>query len=210
MSAGLLGDVVGAYHTRYCAHQRAAPGAHTILFRNRGAEAGTSLAHAHAQLYTVREPVPEIELRHRLATAFWQERGECLLCSLGSLEPDAGGRTVAENTSFVARVPWAPATSLEVWIIPKIHQASFGEMEGGQPGDLAEVLGTVLRRYRDRCGNPPYNAVWHGHPLDVAGAPGLHWYVQLRPRISRQAGFELASGVDVCPTDPVEDARRLR
>jgi len=210
MSAAELSSVIAGYHSRYLALSARLEDAHLVLFRNHGRHAGTSLVHAHAQLYASRTPVPDITRRERRARAYHHKTGVCLICSLDELEPHADARTVAENGSFRAIVPWAPATTLEVWIIPRDHQASFAEASAEQQGDLADMLGTILARYRARAGDPSYNGIWHSARLTDAGAPHLHWFVQLRPRLARSAGFELASGVDIAPSDPRQDAALLR
>ena len=210
MSAAELSSVIAGYHNRYVALSHRIEDAHLVLFRNHGRHAGTSLVHAHAQVYAARTPVPDITRRERRARAYHHKTGACLICSLEELEPDTEARTVAENRSFRAVVPWAPATNLEVWIIPRDHQASFAEATVTQRTDLAEMLGTVLGRYRERAGDPSYNGIWHSARLRDAEASHLHWFVQLRPRLTRSAGFELASGVDIAPSDPREDAALLR
>ncbi len=210
MSEKELESAVEGYHARYRALSLEDPEAHVILFRNRGAESGNSLVHAHAQLYAVQGPVPDIDRRLERARRFYADQGGCLLCALDALEPAAAARTVAENDSFVARVPWAPVTALEVWVLPKRHQASFASAGRAERADLAAILGTVFRSYGQRGGDPSYNAIWHGARMRDAEAPHLHWFVQLRPRLARPAGFELTAGVDICPSDPVADAAVLR
>jgi UDPglucose--hexose-1-phosphate uridylyltransferase len=210
MSDAELGAAVEGYHARYRALSMEDPEAHVILFRNRGAEAGNSLIHAHAQLYAVREPVPDIDRRFERARRFHADNRECLLCALERLEPEAHARIVAENESFVARVPWAPVTALEVWVLPKRHHASFASAGRSERADLAAILGWVFRSYGERGGDPSYNAIWHSARMRDATAPHQHWFVQLRPRLARPAGFELTAGVDICPSDPVADAALLR
>lgn len=210
MSVEELEFAVEGYHSRFRALSMEDPEAHVILFRNRGAEAGNSLIHAHAQLYAVQGPVPDIDRRFERARRFHAAKGECLICALDALEPEVDARIVAENESFVARVPWAPVTTLEVWILPKLHHASFASAGRTERARLAAILGEVFRSYSQRGGDPSYNAIWHGGRMRDAEAPHLHWFVQLRPRLARPAGFELTAGVDICPSDPVADAALLR
>jgi UDPglucose--hexose-1-phosphate uridylyltransferase len=186
MSEKELESAVEGYHARYRALSLEDPEAHVM------------------------GPVPDIDRRLERARRFYADQGGCLLCALDALEPAAAARTVAENDSFVARVPWAPVTALEVWVLPKRHQASFASAGRAERADLAAILGTVFRSYGQRGGDPSYNAIWHGARMRDAEAPHLHWFVQLRPRLARPAGFELTAGVDICPSDPVADAAVLR
>ncbi len=210
MPVHLLERVALAYRTRYRALAEAHPGSHVILFKNRGAEAGNSLIHPHAQIYAFSGPAPEIERRETLARERWSTTGRCGLCGLESLEPDFAGRLVAENGSFRSVVPWAASTRAEVWIVPREHQASFGACTDEQLTDLAAILSLVLERLRTRVDDPAYNAVWHGGRSAQTGAEHLHWHIEIVPRAHKKAGFELATGLDVCPSDPLEDAAALR
>jgi len=211
MSVDQIEDVLEVLHARYTVHQGADAKAHTVLFKNRGREAGNSLIHAHAQLYSLRGPVPLIDAREARCRQFYESNGDCVVCSLDRLEPDAVSLRVAENESFVARIPWAPATALEVWIHPRRHVPSFGQLtDPPARRALADILALVLSRYRGRAGDPAYNMIWHGGRLAQADAPHLHWYIQIRPKVARQAGFEMGTDVDLCPSDPVADAALLR
>jgi hypothetical protein len=39
-----------------------------------------------------------------------------------------------------------------------------------------------------------------------ANEPQLHWYLQIRPRLTTQAGFEIGSGISINPSLPETDA----
>lgn len=41
-------------------------------------------------------------------------------------------------------------------------------------------------------------------------APHLHWYLQICPRLTTLAGFEIGSGMRINPSIPEEDAGFLR
>jgi len=47
-------------------------------------------------------------------------------------------------------------------------------------------------------------------PVRDLGAPYLHWYITIVPRISLAAGFELGSGIYINPSLPEECADYLR
>ena len=210
MSDEDVGALVEGYWTRYRALAEPDPHAHVILFKNRGAAAGNSLVHPHAQVYALRGPVPEIDLRHTVALEWKAAHGRCALCALEGLEPAYPDRLLTENRSFRALVPWAASATGEVWIVPRDHQASFGQASELQRNDLAALLAWVLRRMARHGGDPAYNAIWHGGRISDAGSEHLHWHVQILPRSHVRAGFERGAGLDICPTDPLMDAARLR
>jgi UDPglucose--hexose-1-phosphate uridylyltransferase len=139
-----------------------------LVFRNRGAQAGTSLIHPHSQA---------------IATGM-----------------------VPENPSFLAFVPYAAEVPFEIWILPKQHQASFGQISDESKLDLAVSLRDILGRLHLRLKNPDYNYIIVTSPQYKADEPQLHWYLQIRPRLTTRAGFEIGSGISINPSLPEADA----
>jgi len=53
---------------------------------------------------------------------------------------------ILENQSFVAFIPFAAEVPFEVWIMPKRHQADFGQISNEEKSDLAQALHDILAR----------------------------------------------------------------
>jgi UDPglucose--hexose-1-phosphate uridylyltransferase len=210
LSCAELAAVVETYHERFVALSQQSSAARVFLFRNRGADAGNSLLHAHAQVIATTTIPPEARVREIRMMGYHGDHGRCLLCALPDLEPAFEERVVMRDEHFVAVAPWAAESAFEVWLVPRRHQAEFGECTPEERAALAGCLGELLRRYRDRAGDPAYNLILHSAPRGRTGSRAHHWFVQLRPRIHRIAGFELASGVHINPSLPERDARTLR
>ena len=87
---------------------------------------------------------------------------------------------------------------------------SFVELGLDELEQLACLMGAVLRAYRDECGDPAYNLMLSAAALGESATPGHQWYMVLRPRIGKLAGFELSSGVYINPSSPEADAEYLR
>lgn len=204
-----LRTVVDTYHQRYLSVSESAPSCRVFLFRNRGRSAGTSLSHPHAQLIATTVIPPEVRVREIRMLGYHGDHGRCLVCSLPDIEPGWDERLVTENDAFTAVVPWAAEVPFEVWIIPRNHQAEFGEAVPAERAALAEILGRVLRSLRTRAGDPPYNLMIHSPRRSRSGSRAFHWLVQVRPRSGQMAGFELSSGIMINSSSPVADARRL-
>ena len=119
-------------------------------------------------------------------------------------------RVVLENSSFLAFVPYAAEVPFEVWIMPKAHQASFTEISDRSKSDLSAVLREVLARLHVKLGDPDYNYVVYTSSLHSANEPQLHWFLQIRPRLTTQAGFEIGSGICINPSLPEADTEFLR
>jgi UDPglucose--hexose-1-phosphate uridylyltransferase len=208
MSLEAVGAVIETYHRRYTA--RAKGEALTLLFRNRGPRAGASLLHPHSQLIALSIVPPHVERQEAGARDFYNRQERCGYCEMLAQELAEGQRVVLKNTSFVAFVPYAATVSYEMWIVPRRHAADFGAIDEAEKSDLAAALREALRRLRDRAGDPEYNYVIHTATRAAAGAPYLHWYLQIRPRVAIEAGFEIESGVRINASLPEDDAVALR
>ncbi len=210
LSARETEEVVEVYHERFVVLSQEACAARVFLFRNRGADAGNSLLHAHAQVIATTAIPPEARVREIRMMGYHGDHGRCLLCALPDLEPGFEGRVLDRDEHFVAVVPWAAESAFEVWLIPQCHQAKFGECLPEERKALARHLSGVLRRYRDYAADPAYNLILHSAPRGRSASRAHHWFIQLRPRIHRTAGFELATGVHINPSLPEADANTLR
>lgn len=212
-SPGGLRALVESCHRRYV-HLAGLPGVEQVfLFRNHGAAAGVSLAHPHSQLVATTFTPPLLSERRERLVAHHRASGACLLCGIAraSLDGrDAGNRRVGENPSFRALVPWAAECPFELWIIPLGHRADFAAIEETERADLTDILGRVLRAYREGAGDPPYNYMVESWGRRFAGDPCLHWFLRILPRHVRRAGFEIGSGIAINPSRPERDAEILR
>jgi UDPglucose--hexose-1-phosphate uridylyltransferase len=127
-----------------------------------------------------------------------------------AFERSDGSRVVAENDGFVTLVPFAATTPCEMWLIPKRHRASFGEIDAAELELLAIALRDALLRLSAALDDPPYNYVIDTAANLEAGAQHLHWRLRIVPLSTVPAGFELASGVSINPSLPEQDAAILR
>jgi len=52
--------------------------------------------------------------------------------------------------------------------------------------------------------------IFHFPSRVESGSPCNHWFLQIRPRMTTPAGFEIGSGMTINPSLPENDAKRLR
>lgn len=181
-----------------------------IVFRNHGARAGTSLRHPHSQIVATGLVPHAITHREKVALAYYRQIKRCVLCDVVEYERVEGIRLISENPSFVAFVPFAASVPCEVWIVPKQHCADFGLITEEERRQLASVLQDVLQRLHDVLDDPDYNYVIHSGSRQHALVPHLHWFLQIRPRLTTPAGFEIGSGMEINRSLPEDDAELLR
>lgn len=181
-----------------------------VIFKNHGEEAGTSLRHPHWQLIATPVAPRQLRLKHTVATDYFDLTGECLYCVMLQEEFAVKDRVVAENAYFAAIVPFAAHGPFETWILPKVHASSFGLVEPAHLRPLAELLRTVLAKLHQVLENPAFNLTINTAPRGDEDKNYFLWHMQILPRLSQPAGFELGSGMRINTVLPEEAARFLR
>ena len=76
--------------------------------------------------------------------------------------------------------------------------------------DLAITLRESLGRLAELLQDPDYNYVIHSAPVDGEDEEYFLWHLQIVPRLSRIAGFEIGSGMRINTACPEETARAMR
>lgn len=206
MSPEQVESIIETYHRRYSDLMQDHDNMMILIFRNHGPRAGTSLIHPHSQLISTGIVPRYIRRREEEAERYFDEWGRCVFCDILQFESDNDRRVVFENPSFVAFVPFAADVPFEIWIVPTRHQADFGQISEKEKPDLADALLNILSRLYHKLNDPDYNYIVNTSPRYRADEPQLHWYVQIRPRLTTQAGFEIGSGISINPSFPEADA----
>lgn len=181
-----------------------------IYFQNHGPSAGMSLPHPHGQLMALPIVPYELRVRSEEARRHYDDTGRCVLCDMLEMELAERSRVVLESEHFVAFVPYAAFSPFHTWILPRRHEASFLMTTAEERADLGHVLHQVLVGLYEGLNNPDYNYIIRSAPLRDGGDVYLHWYLTVVPRVSKTAGFELASGMFINTSIPEESAAFLR
>ncbi len=181
-----------------------------IIFRNNGKRAGTSLEHPHSQL--IASPIVPTHIRHLLeeATRYYDDHGSCVFCDMIRIEAYSGERVVYEDDDFIVIEPFASTSPFETWVMPKKHNACFANIDYEDACKTAKVVRLVLKQLYEKLNNPDYNYVIHSSPFKDANEEFYHWYIQILPRLTIPAGFELGSGIYITTALPEETAKFLK
>jgi UDPglucose--hexose-1-phosphate uridylyltransferase len=210
MSDACVANVLRAYKARYDALSLDSRIAQVTIFKNHGADAGTSLEHPHSQL--IASPVISHQVRERLEEALrhYDEYGECMFCQMIAEELAEQTRLVLASDHFVALEPFASPTPFATYIFPRRHMAGFADAGASEITDLARVLRTVLAKLYHGLQDPDFNYTIRSAPTEATGVKYFHWYVSIIPRLTRVAGFELGSGMFINTVLPEAAAQFLR
>ena len=186
---------------------------YVLLFKNHGPEAGATLEHSHTQL--VATPIIPKILQEELegARQYFELKERCVFCDIIQQETEEhnGRRVVTQNDRFLAIEPFAPRFPFETWILPRRHDASFQTVEDeSEFTDLAAILKDTLQRLNRALDRPPFNFVVHTAPVVDGDLEYYHWHIEIMPKLTRVAGFEIGSGFYINPTPPEDAAQYLR
>ncbi len=161
------------------------------IFKNQGPRAGASLPHLHSQVLGTPFVTPRVA---REIDGFTRAR-ECPLCTLP-------GVPIELTDSFAWIAPHASAMPYQSWIVPRIHAPELVP-----PAGVTELAALLQRASRAAL---TVASSFNWMFLNFAGTPRAHWYVEVVPRVSTLAGFELGSASAINVVDPEHAAVVLR
>jgi UDPglucose--hexose-1-phosphate uridylyltransferase len=174
---------------------------------NQGAGAGASLAHPHAQLFAL--PIVPAALAAEVdAFAGFAAKGRrCLLCDVVARVRE-GGDLLVHDGDVVAWTPDASRYPYEVWLAPARHTADFCACQAQTLAALAAALKRALAAVDEVTGGAPLN--WWLHTVPFGAQGPFHWHLELAPRTTALAAFELGTGIAIDVVEPRDAAARLR
>ncbi len=169
------------------------------IFENRGEMMGASNPHPHCQIWANESLPNELEREQGAQRAYQDAHGSCLLCDYLRLELGSQERTVCENGSFAALVPFWAVWPFEVIVIAREHVTGLDGLDGRQRDDLAQILKRVTTRFDNLFETAfPYTMGFHQRPADGAPHPEWHLHAHFYPPLLRSAtirkfmvGYEL-------------------
>jgi UDPglucose--hexose-1-phosphate uridylyltransferase len=203
LDEGRFSGAVAAWRERMRAHAEDAAYVHLIV--NEGPDAGASLEHSHAQLYAMRFVPADLARERERAGAYHQRTmGGHLLADVATEEVRRSERLVAIDDEALLVCPWASRSPFELRVIPRRPVPEF--QRDGEIGTA--MIRTALRALAALFGGPPQLNLWVR--TAPKGADDFCWHVDLVPRLTVRAGFELGTGVEVNVYPPERAAGDLR
>lgn len=221
LSQAQVEKVVQTYLQRMTELERDPRFKYVLLFKNHGLISGTPrdlVRHSRSQL--IATPVTPKRVKEELlqTKTYYDRRERCVTCDVYRQESSDKSRLVMENEHFFAFCPFASRMPFEVWILPKKHSADFRKLPAENIPAFASILKSCLGKIKKLLNDPPYNFILHTAPFRHKAKEGYwktieedyHWYFQISPRLSHEAGFEWGTGVHINPTPPEDAAQLLR
>ncbi len=210
MDQSKLEDVFWAFRDRILDLSKDPHLEYILIFKNHGSAAGASLRHPHSQLIAM--PMVPIRVKQEAegAKKYFDYKERCVYCDIIRQESAQGIRVVAQNKDFIAFAPFASRSPFEMWVMPLRHSSDFQDIHKTEVANLAAMMKTVLGKHNSVLDNPPFNVIVHTSPLRTPKLQHTHWYIEIIPKLTKQAGFEQGTGFYINPTSPEEAAKFLR
>lgn len=204
--------VVRAYQDRYLSFKEDVCVKYISLFHNKGWSAGASIFHPHSQIIAIPVIPPDINRSFKGAARYYKKTGHCVHCVVLDYELEVQERIVYENEHFLVFAPFASKTAFETRIFPKRHSPYFEEINPEERLAFANSLRVALAKLFKALSDPDYNFFIHTAPLvrDTKEFQHYHWHLEILPKTSFWAGFEISTGIEISTVSPEEAAKTLR
>ncbi len=190
---------------------------HILVFKNHGPLAGATIAHPHSQL--VATPVIPSVVRHEMEAAreYYAAKERNLFEDVLRQELRERERLAHQNDGFAVFCPFASRSPFELMILPRRQSCDFDSCDAHELLQCADALQAALGRVGRALERPPYNLVLHTAPVHRKRRAAwdtieldFRWHIEIVPRLTQYAGFELGTGVFINPVPPEEAAKHLR
>ncbi|KAF1843447.1 galactose-1-phosphate uridylyltransferase [Cucurbitaria berberidis CBS 394.84] len=190
------------------------------IFENKGTTMGCSNPHPHGQVWTTTSLPEEPNTELQQLSKYRREQGGChLLVDYAELESKEKTRTVYENESFWAGVPYWAVWPFEIMIVPRQHKRSLVDFTKEEQALLADCIAEITRRYDNLFETQfPYSMGMHQAPLQGSAdeIESSHFHIHFYPPLLRsatvrkfQVGYEMLAEPQRDIT-PEQAAGRLR
>ncbi|MDP2855688.1 MAG: DUF4921 family protein [bacterium] len=203
--------VLAALQERYRKISQDKKNKYISIFHNWGVGAGASLYHPHLQIIAV--PVIPPAVQHSLAGAlkYYQRHRRCVYCDVLNFELKEKKRVIFQNKNAVLMTPFISKEPFELKIFPRKHSPYFEDEKEVVILDVAEALKFGLGAFKKKLGDPDFNFFIHTAPVaKKKNGRHFHWHIEIIPKISISAGFELSTGIEITTIDPDEGAKFLK
>lgn len=211
LDAKIANLVFQAFQKRYQALIKDSCSVYVSIFHNWGPKAGASIYHPHYQIISIPVVPPDIEHSLSGSAFYFKKNKKCVHCVMIEWEKKIKKRIVYENKGAIVFAPFVSREPFELKIFPKKHLPFFEDTKQSDLKWVVNALQKALMKIKKNLADPDYNFFIHTSPiLNKEKYKHYHWHIEIQPKISISAGFELGTGIEITVVDPDEAAKILR
>ncbi len=165
---------------------------YVFQFENRGEEVGATMPHPHGQIYAYPFVPQKIQVELDSSRQYYRRESRCLFCDMNKEEANFKERIIAENSSFLAYLPFFTDYPYGVFIVSKKHKGNISQFDQQERRDLAAMLKNITGAF-DSLFNKlfPYMMCIHQTPVNTAEYQDsdtyYHFHIEFYPPL-REAG----------------------
>lgn len=196
-------EMIELWRERVDRHATRAGVESVLVFRNEGRGAGQSIAHPHSQLIAL----PFVPPRLGQELLAFESAAGCPLCADTTSSSDGARLVVGARDGIVALCPRAPRLPYETWIVPERHEPDWRSCNFRA---MAAVMRAAIRSLLARWPAVAFNLALTTAPARDVERGSFHWHLEILPRLTNVAGFELATGAWMNIVEPERAATELR
>lgn len=166
------------------------------VFKNDGPRAGASIAHAHSQIAAVPIIPPHLASESAQIEAYRSKYESCPHCDVINWETQQKVRVIQEDKHLLAISPYAGRYPFGAWLMPRRHVTNFTELAPEELHSMAVILKKITSAL-DKAGIS-FNFFLHDSLPEFQN----HFILQVEPRGTPWAGFEISTGLIINPVAP--------
>lgn len=203
-------ELIDIYQERYLSLMKEEVVDYISIFKNKGRAAGATIAHPHSQLIATPVIAADIQRSLRGSQEYFAKYNTCVHCSMLEWDLQDAKRIIFENDTFVVLCPFASRVAFEVRVYPKEHLSHFEQITELQKEQFADALSIAMKKLSKALNDPDYNYFIHTAPVDKGKHTYYHWHLEIFPKTSTWAGFEISTGIEISTIEPEKAAAFLK
>jgi UDPglucose--hexose-1-phosphate uridylyltransferase len=219
MSRQEIEDIIGVWQKEYESLGSIPAIRYVQIFENKGQIMGNSNPHPHGQIWAQTSIPMEPSKELKQFKKYYAKKKRSLLSDYWKLEAKLTERTVYENESFLAVVPFWAVWPFETLLISKRKRGSLLEFSESEKKDFADAMKVNMIKYDNLFRiSFPYSMGIHQAPTDKHKHPEWHFHVHFYPPLLRSAqirkfmvGYEMLAEPqrDITPEHSADVLRKL-
>ncbi len=183
---------------------------HASIFKNCRPAAGASIEHLHSQILCTSVVSETVLRRVARAKQYWLANGKDGISSIAEYEKEQQTRVVLESRNYLALCPYASRFGYLANILPQKKMPDFFILPDEELCELARLVRRVVMKLESCLPEVAYNILFHLPPFGMDTGDYYPWHLEIFPRLSHAAGYELGSGCWINPVSPEDAAESMR
>jgi UDPglucose--hexose-1-phosphate uridylyltransferase len=180
------------------------------VFKNQGSEAGASMSHSHSQIMALPFIPKKVLEEYEYKKEYYQKHKRALLDDILYEEMQNSHNIISQNSEFVLYCPYASSFPFEVKIVSKKKLSSLLEFTKSDISALSDILKEFFTKFYSALGEISFNMIINNAPYKEYDDQTKEFYrfnIEIKPRIYKQAGFELDSNININVVLPEQAAK---